>query len=130
MHTHYHISYKIRVEIWVSCYITLCFLLCREGTDLRGYFAWSLLDNFEWQMGYTKRFGLVYVDYKDKLKRHPKDSALWFSKFLKNEWLTSQERRKDYSMGLSMKNNVFLHTSTLNHFIQTTGPYNVYLPSM
>ena len=68
----------------VLAHLHFCVAL-REGTDLRGYFAWSLLDNFEWQSGYSKRFGLVYVDYKDKLKRHPKDSALWFSKFLKNE---------------------------------------------
>ena len=48
------------------------------GADVRAYFAWSLLDNFEWAEGYSKRFGLVYVDY-DTLTRHPKDSALWFA---------------------------------------------------
>ncbi|XP_020261447.1 beta-glucosidase 4 [Asparagus officinalis] len=55
----------------------------KDGVDIRGYFAWSLLDNFEWAQGYTKRFGLVYVDYKNGLKRHPKSSARWFSRFLK-----------------------------------------------
>ncbi|XP_019051456.1 PREDICTED: beta-glucosidase 42 isoform X2 [Nelumbo nucifera] len=55
----------------------------RDGVDVRGYFAWSLLDNFEWAQGYTKRFGLVYVDYKNGLSRHPKSSALWFSRFLR-----------------------------------------------
>lgn len=55
----------------------------RDGTNIRGYFAWSFLDNFEWGQGYTKRFGLVYVDYKNGLSRHPKSSALWFSHFLK-----------------------------------------------
>lgn len=54
-----------------------------DGVDVRGHFAWSLLDNFEWGQGYTKRFGLVYVDYKNGLARHPKASALWFSRFLK-----------------------------------------------
>lgn len=60
-------------------------LLFREGSDVRGYFAWSLLDNFEWHQGYTKRFGLLYVDYKNGLARHPKSSAYWFQRFLKGE---------------------------------------------
>ncbi|XP_073010429.1 beta-glucosidase 24-like [Typha latifolia] len=55
----------------------------REGVNVRGYFAWSLLDNFEWMDGYTVRFGINYVDYKDGLKRYPKTSSLWFQKFLK-----------------------------------------------
>ncbi len=48
-----------------------------EGVPLRGYFVWSLLDNFEWAFGYTKRFGIVYVDYETQ-KRIPKASALWY----------------------------------------------------
>jgi beta-glucosidase len=48
------------------------------GVDLRGYFVWTLLDNFEWAYGYTKRFGLVHVDY-ETLQRTPKDSARWFA---------------------------------------------------
>ncbi|KAM0829773.1 hypothetical protein ACQ4PT_066663 [Festuca glaucescens] len=57
----------------------------KDGADVRGYFAWSFLDNFEWAMGFTKRFGLVYVDYKNGLSRHPKASAMWFSRFLNSE---------------------------------------------
>ena len=53
----------------------------RKGVDIRGYFAWSLLDNFEWSEGYKMRFGIVYVDYKTQ-KRTPKRSALWFKEFL------------------------------------------------
>ena len=47
-----------------------------DGVDLRGYFAWSLLDNFEWAYGYDKRFGLVHVDYATQV-RTPKASARW-----------------------------------------------------
>jgi beta-glucosidase len=50
-----------------------------DGVDLRGYFVWSLLDNFEWAWGYAKRFGLIYVDYPTQ-RRIPKDSARWFSR--------------------------------------------------
>ena len=56
---------------------------CRDGVKVKGYFAWSLLDNFEWSSGYTVRFGINFVDYKDGLRRHPKLSALWFKNFLK-----------------------------------------------
>ena len=47
------------------------------GVDVRGYLAWSLLDNFEWAAGYAMRFGLVHVDY-ETLERTPRDSALWY----------------------------------------------------
>jgi beta-glucosidase len=48
-----------------------------QGVDLRGYFVWSLLDNFEWDQGYSKRFGIVYVDYPTQ-RRLLKDSAHWY----------------------------------------------------
>ncbi|GAB4833789.1 Beta-glucosidase 44 [Ancistrocladus abbreviatus] len=52
-----------------------------DGANVIGYFAWSLLDNFEWLSGYTSRFGIVYVDYKT-LRRYPKMSAYWFKQLL------------------------------------------------
>jgi beta-glucosidase len=48
-----------------------------EGVDVRGYFAWSLLDNFEWSYGYGKRFGMIHVDYETQ-RRTWKDSAHWY----------------------------------------------------
>ena len=49
----------------------------QQGVDVRGYYVWSLLDNFEWEHGYGKRFGIVYVDYATQ-QRIPKRSALWY----------------------------------------------------
>jgi len=51
------------------------------GVPLRGYFAWSLLDNFEWAHGYSKRFGLIYVDYPTQ-RRIPKASAHWYRRVI------------------------------------------------
>ncbi len=56
----------------------------RQGARVHGYMVWSLLDNFEWAFGYSKRFGIVHVDYAT-LKRTPKDSALWYRDFLRGE---------------------------------------------
>nr|GMC84553.1 beta-glucosidase 12-like [Ipomoea batatas] len=47
------------------------------GVNVKGFFAWSFLDNFEWTDGYNVRFGMCFVDYEDGLKRYPKYSALW-----------------------------------------------------
>ncbi|HEY9683345.1 MAG TPA: GH1 family beta-glucosidase [Oculatellaceae cyanobacterium] len=51
----------------------------RDGVVVRGYFVWSLMDNFEWSFGTSKRFGLVYVDFKTQ-RRYVKDSGFWFAK--------------------------------------------------
>jgi beta-glucosidase len=61
-------------------------LAMQDGVDVRGYFAWSLLDNFEWGNGYTKRFGLIRVDYESQ-KRTIKDSGEWFRRVIETNIL-------------------------------------------
>jgi beta-glucosidase len=62
---------------YLRAHLTAAHAALAEGVDLRGYFVWSLLDNFEWAAGYAKRFGLVRVDYETQ-RRTWKDSAHWY----------------------------------------------------
>ncbi len=66
---------------YLSSHISALSDAIAHGVDVRGYFVWSLLDNFEWAEGYTKRFGIVYVDYPTQ-RRILKDSALWYRDFI------------------------------------------------
>lgn len=59
-----------------------------DGVDLRGYYAWSFLDNFEWAEGYSKRFGIVYVDYRTQ-ERIPKKSAHWYRELISDHHATT-----------------------------------------
>ncbi|XP_010023759.2 beta-glucosidase 18 [Eucalyptus grandis] len=65
-------------------YLAVLSEVVRKGADVRGYFIWSLLDNFEWLYGYLIRFGLHYVDFQT-LKRTPKWSATWYTEFLSED---------------------------------------------
>jgi beta-glucosidase len=59
-----------------------------SGVDVRGFFYWSLLDNFEWQFGYTKKFGLLAVDFADaKLPRSPKPLAKVYAKICQDNFV-------------------------------------------
>jgi len=71
-----------RVAYYAS-YLTECNNAIDQGIDLKGYFAWSLFDNFEWALGYSARFGINYIDYQT-LERHPKASAKWFTQVIAN----------------------------------------------
>ena len=57
-----------------------------DGVNLKGYFAWTLLDNFEWDCGFTERFGLVYVDFAT-LRRIPKESFYYLKNVFKKNRL-------------------------------------------
>ncbi|MFC4534002.1 GH1 family beta-glucosidase [Sphaerisporangium dianthi] len=63
------------------------------GADLRGYLVWSLMDNFEWAEGYSKRFGLLHVDF-DTQRRLLKDSALWYREVIRHNGLRSERTRR------------------------------------
>jgi beta-glucosidase len=52
-----------------------------DGVPVRGYFLWSFMDNYEWEDGYTRRFGVVHCDFATQ-QRTPKISALWYSKVI------------------------------------------------
>ncbi|KAK7274933.1 hypothetical protein RIF29_16035 [Crotalaria pallida] len=73
-----------RIRYHSDYLINLLGSIIEDGCNVKGYFVWSLLDNWEWQAGYTSRFGLYFIDYKDNLKRYPKHSAEWFEKILKS----------------------------------------------
>jgi len=67
---------------YLDAHLRACHEAITAGVPLRGYFAWSLLDNFEWAWGYSKRFGLVHVDFATQ-RRVPKQSAHWYSALIR-----------------------------------------------
>lgn len=71
-----------RRQAYLRAYIEAAAKALADGVPLRGYFVWSLLDNFEWDSGYSRRFGVTYVDYPTE-KRILKDSGLWYRQFLR-----------------------------------------------
>jgi len=66
---------------YLQSHLEMCHRAISEGVDLRGYMAWSLLDNFEWAFGYGMRFGIVRCDF-DSLERTPKLSARWYARVI------------------------------------------------
>ncbi|PSR35820.1 MAG: beta-glucosidase, partial [Sulfobacillus thermosulfidooxidans] len=74
-----HDSARIR---YLESHIAAVAEAMKQGADVQGYYVWSLMDNFEWAFGYSKRFGLLYVDYATQ-ERIFKDSALWYQNFLR-----------------------------------------------
>jgi beta-glucosidase len=75
-----------RRQRYLREHLAACHRAVECGVPLAGYFAWSLLDNFEWSMGYGQRFGIVWVDFETQ-RRIPKDSALWFKRVAEDNGL-------------------------------------------
>ncbi|MFI9273190.1 GH1 family beta-glucosidase [Kitasatospora sp. NPDC052896] len=71
---------------YLHAHLTAVHRAITDGADVRGYFLWSLLDNFEWAHGYSKRFGAVYVDYPTQ-RRIPKASAHWYARVARTNTL-------------------------------------------
>jgi beta-glucosidase len=70
-------------------HLRACHQAITEGVPLRGYFAWSLMDNYEWSWGYSRRFGMIYVDYPTQ-RRIPKASARWYGEVTRRNSLAAQ----------------------------------------
>ncbi|KDP30947.1 hypothetical protein JCGZ_11323 [Jatropha curcas] len=73
-----------RIE-YIQQHLQIIHNAIKNGVNVKGYFYWSLFDSFEWLGGYTVRFGLYYIDFKDNFKRIPKLSALWYHDFLRGD---------------------------------------------
>lgn len=76
---------------YFDAHVRACLAAIGEGVDLRGYFAWSLLDNFEWSFGYAQRFGIVRVDYATQV-RTVKDSGRWLAEVARTGGLPATPR--------------------------------------
>lgn len=81
-----------------------------EGADIRGYFQWTLTDNFEWSCGYRDKFGLVYVDFATQ-RRYLKDSAFWYAKVIASQGAC-----------LEPEKNILFLTETGDAYIVSEGP--------
>jgi beta-glucosidase len=68
---------------FLRAYTAAMFEAMRGGADVRGYFVWSLMDNFEWSSGFGPRFGLAYTDYPTQ-RRLPKASFRWYAELIKS----------------------------------------------
>jgi beta-galactosidase len=74
-----------RIE-FIESYISACHDAITAGVNLKGYFLWSFMDNFEWALGFSKKFGIIYVDSSTQ-ERIPKDSAKWYKELIKQNGL-------------------------------------------
>ncbi len=71
---------------YLQAYLHETWKALEEGIPLKGYYVWSLMDNYEWAFGYSKRFGLIYIDFENR-KRYLKNSAYWYKKVISRNGL-------------------------------------------
>jgi beta-glucosidase/6-phospho-beta-glucosidase/beta-galactosidase len=83
-----------RVNFYKEYISNLYAALTEDKVNVKAYFAWSLMDNFEWCDGYSVRFGMTYVDYKTQ-NRYIKDSLYWFSQFIKTKKIDGEFYNED-----------------------------------
>ncbi|KAL3830118.1 hypothetical protein ACJIZ3_018920 [Penstemon smallii] len=84
-------------DLRVSCYqdhLTYTKQAIEYGVNVKAYFLWSMFDNYEWAEGYTARFGIFYIDFANRLARHPKASAFWWMNFLNKNLAAPVARSK------------------------------------
>jgi len=89
---------------YLNNYITEVGKAIDDGSQVVGYFVWSLLDNFEWADGYSKRFGLHYVDYNHGLTRYVKNSAKWYSGFIQSQQSKARKTKNLASFRMKVNN--------------------------
>ncbi|XP_051152495.1 beta-glucosidase 24-like [Andrographis paniculata] len=85
---------NIRIDYLVK-HLAYLKLAIEDDVRVKGYYVWSLFDNFEWMEGFTMRFGLYFVDFLNDLKRYPKDSAIWYANFLNKRPFPGPKRQAD-----------------------------------
>lgn len=91
---------QFRVDFYYNHTKAVIEAIYEDGVDVQAYFAWALIDNFEWTNGLGTRFGMIYVDYKNNLTRHVKDSAYWYSQLIQN---TTQPASCKQSVSLQLE---------------------------
>jgi beta-glucosidase len=79
-----HVHDPVRKR-YIELYLAELAQAIHEGSDVRGYFIWSLMDNFEWNSGFSQRFGLVYVDHQNQ-QRIIKDSGYWIAELIRAQY--------------------------------------------
>ena len=73
---------QVRCE-YIKRYLEQALKAKKDGVDIRGYYVWSLMDNFEWSSGFTRRFGLIYTDF-ETCNRYPKESFYAYKKMIED----------------------------------------------